>query len=570
MRVNSMHVKNFRTLEDIELRFDDCFTSISGRNNAGKTSTIKALQGLLKDKGNTSWWQDREGIEYLTSKTQWTSGEEPIQLTYTLSFSSVEDPGMFQFVLKIASIDNYLEPDFKLKVNLEYDETKTEDVTVYFNEQKLEKFASKEIHTKLSTSTLAMFHNSIEVGITGVLSGGYSRLAQSLLFTSAERNELTLEQEKLKKKIKKLAGKHRTELSDILGKLEEKYEVELTIFDKYLSGHIPLGLNLKDKSVDIPLNEWGTGTQNRTQVMMLILYANKIKLDSADENRITPIIIVEEPESFLHPSAQAEFGRVIRSLSRDLGIQIIISTHSPYMLCQEHPTSNILLDRKVIRKNLRKTEIVAIDDTNWMVPFSQILGLDNDSFAPWHAVIGTGLDCAIFVEGILDKQYLEYISSLNISGLTLPDGCEILAYDGKDALKNGIMLKFVLDKFQRVFVTFDLDALAELERPMKTLGLQRDLDYFAIGINESGRDCMEGLLPQDVVSTVYGSNSKLAMKASSSIAVDRKSAKNSLKQLMLTEFTSRKNWTKTDLNSFRPLFAAINSAFKRPPIMPAK
>ncbi|MBI6596015.1 AAA family ATPase, partial [Pseudomonas syringae] len=327
-------------------------------------------------------------------------------------------------------------------------------------------------------------------------------------------------------------------------------------------GHIPLEINLKDKSVDIPLSAWGTGTQNRTQVMMLILYANKIKEDMGGVNRITPIVIIEEPESFLHPSAQAEFGRIIRNLSRDLQIQIVTSTHSPYMLCQEHPESNILLDRKLYRKSLRQTEIVPVSEENWMSPFSNILGLANDSFSSWHAVIEAKKDCAIFVEGIIDKQYIEFIASLGVTGFSLPTGCEILPYEGKDALRNSILLKFVLEKFHKYLLTFDLDALNELDRPMRTLGLERDKHYHPIGISEPGKDCIEGLLPGEIPASVYSSNYSLVMKAQSQDPKDRKSAKNSLKALMLDAFKKRSDWTKNDLAGFKPLFSNITQAFK--------
>ena len=63
---------------------------------------------------------------------------------------------------------------------------------------------------------------------------------------------------------------------------------------------------------------------------MSILSASRIRQQAGDENRITPIIIIEEPESFLHPSAQAEFGRIIRGLARELEIQIIpFQLHQP-------------------------------------------------------------------------------------------------------------------------------------------------------------------------------------------------------------------------------------------------
>ena len=91
---------------------------------------------------------------------------------------------------------------------------------------------------------------------------------------------------------------------------------------------MPLGINLNDRNVDVPLDDWGSGTQNRTRILMAILQAHRIKTTASDDDKITPIVVIEEPESFLHPSAQGEFGRMLRDLSREFGIQIIVTTHS--------------------------------------------------------------------------------------------------------------------------------------------------------------------------------------------------------------------------------------------------
>jgi hypothetical protein len=37
--------------------------------------------------------------------------------------------------------------------------------------------------------------------------------------------------------------------------------------------------------------------------------------------------MIEEPECFLHPSAQAEFGRILRDLAEEFQVQVIITTH---------------------------------------------------------------------------------------------------------------------------------------------------------------------------------------------------------------------------------------------------
>ncbi|WP_415754600.1 ATP-dependent nuclease [Pseudomonas leptonychotis] len=562
MKLKSLHIRNFRTLEDFKVELQGDFSSISGKNNAGKTTIIKALQQLLKDTTKQGWWGEREGIAYASAKTQWVKDSPPIEIEYSLIFSKLTDPGIYNFVIKIAEIDHDLGDEFVLKVILRHQEKEDLKQDVYLNENQLEKYVAVEIYKRIESSTLAFFHNSAEVGLNGIFSGGAMRLVQELMFSGDERKELEAEQERLKKKVKKLAGKHRAELSGLLGRLEEKYDVELTVFDRYLSGNVPLGINLKDKNLEVPLSEWGTGTQNRTHIMMSILQANKIKNDTSDLNRVSPIILIEEPESFLHPSAQAEFGRVIRSLSRDLGIQIIITTHSPYMLCQEFPESNILLDRKLFRGTPKQTEVVPVESSSWMSPFSQILGLDHESFEPWQKVIGARKDNAILVEGIIDKEYLEHISSLNIPGFSLPEGIEVLPYQGKDSLKNSILLKFVLDKFDKSLVTFDLDAHNELSRIMSNLGLTEGTDYFAVGIDEPGKNCIEGLLPPNVISAVYSKNYSLAMKSSSPNPADRKSAKNELKRLLLEEFKKQHNIGKPELSGFKKLFTAISNKFK--------
>ena len=105
-----------------------------------------------------------------------------------------------------------------------------------------------------------------------------------MMLSKDEKEELIVEQERIKKKIKKFAQAHRGELAEMLEiRKEKKYEVELTIFDRLFNHAIPLGINLKDKGLEVPLDDWGSGTQNRTQIMMSILQASRIKQQQNDE-----------------------------------------------------------------------------------------------------------------------------------------------------------------------------------------------------------------------------------------------------------------------------------------------
>ncbi|MDC6495415.1 ATP-binding protein [Pseudomonas syringae] len=135
MKIVSMHVQNYKTLENIVIPFAETFNSISGKNNAGKTSVITALRGVLKDKGKENWWFGNQDIEYSSSLTQWTKAGTPIVLTYILKFSEAEDPGMYHFVIKIASLQNFDNREFLLKIELNHTDS-GRNAEVYINEKK--------------------------------------------------------------------------------------------------------------------------------------------------------------------------------------------------------------------------------------------------------------------------------------------------------------------------------------------------------------------------------------------------------------------------------------------------
>lgn len=561
MKIEKIKICNFRALEEVTVDFDGYFSSISGKNNAGKTTVVKSIKALLKGHKNSLYFfEEDDEVSYSSDKTQWTTGAPPISFEYTLSITKFSDPGLHSFIAKIAEIDN-LPDDFSLVVIMTIKEKNERATEILIGEKRLGKYETGEIFQRLSSSNIVFLHNSTS-GNNKLFYPTGAKSFHEMILSKDEKEELQKEQERIKRKVKRFAQDHKGELSGLLGKLEDSYEVELTVFEGFFRNSIPLGISLKDKNLEVPLDDWGAGTQNRTHIMMSILSASRIKQQKNDENRITPIIIIEEPESFLHPSAQAEFGRVIRGLARELGIQIIITTHSPYMLCQESPESNVLLDRRLFRGIPKGTKVVSVTSEQWMEPFSQILGLNDESIEPWRDAVKTKQDNAILVEGPLDKEYLEHISSLGIRGYKIPEGIDIVPYGGKDALKNSIMLKFVIEKFSRVFITFDLDAKHELERIMRQLSLVETADYMAVGMPEDGKECIEGLVPQSVLSRTYSKHTNLVMKMTSADAAKRKSAKNSLKRLILEELKQSGRPSSSELRGFKDIFANIDNAFK--------
>jgi len=142
----------------------------------------------------------------------------------------------------------------------------------------------------------------------------------------------------------------------------------------------------------------------------------------------------------------------------------------------------------------------------------------------------------------------------------LDNNIEIVPYGGKDTLKNTTLLQFVLKRFDRVFVTYDLDAQNDSQAALQRAGLSPSDQCLALGIQAPGRDCIEGILPNIVISSVAAKEVDLVM-AMGGATDARKSAKNSLKNKYLSEFMARTIFEKSDLKELSRIIRHINKYF---------
>jgi predicted ATP-dependent endonuclease of OLD family len=280
----------------------------------------------------------------------------------------------------------------------------------------------------------------------------------------------------------------------------------------------------------------------------------------ASAGKITPVIVIEEPESFLHPAAQAEFGRVLQDLAEEFQVQVIVTTHSPYLLSIGSPESNILLERRLRYKQLQETQRVDTAGDNWMEPFSLALGLESEEFKPWKRLLLAASDSILLVEGDGDRDYFEMLRDEAHGPNRLHFDGEIVSYDGTGSLANTVLLRFIKNRHKKLFVTYDLDAEQVVAKTLNALGLQRRNDFLPVGINAAGKRCIEGLLPDSITNAIYGANSALVQAATSGTKDEQTSAKNNLKKLLLAEFKSKAVPGNEYFAGFYQLVKVINKA----------
>jgi hypothetical protein len=199
-----------------------------------------------------------------------------------------------------------------------------------------------------------------------------------------------------------------------------------------------------------------------------------------------------------------------------------------------------------------------------MAPFSEHLGLAPAEFSSLRPVFSSYRSKVLLVEGEIDREYFDFLQKHRCSCDCLADDIEVVPYGGKDTLKNTLLVQFVLRKFDKVFVTYDLDAESEIRGALGRLELKENSDFMALGLGQPGKDCIEGLLPQRVLATVNGRETDLVMKLGSKDTKERRNAKDALKRKYLEEFTSRTDHEKEELKDLAKVVKTINAKLSGP------
>lgn len=561
MKIEKLNIENYRTIEKLEISLDSYYTAISGRNNSGKSNILRVLRFILGD--NSMFSGDDIEINYKSDFPIWKKNEtnESIKICATILLYKNFDSSLIKYVntfglgKKDEKEENItLELHFELKADIS-----NPIIKLIINEVEIEEYKSKEIVQKIRNTKTLIFHNSTQTD----MSWAFRRNVHGFIddFTSQSSAGLQSKKQALTKELKKLIEQHRKDLSQLIGRLEDKYDVGLN-FPGINLDRIPFEITLGEKDYDIPLEDWGSGTKNRTLILKSIFNAKRIVESEDTENKSTPVVIIEEPESFLHPSAQAEFGRILQDLSEEYKIQLICTTHSPYLLSHKSPKSNILINRKIERKKLREAYVEEVSDDNWKAPFETALGMIGPEFESLKDAFFSKDNTILFVEGKIDKEYFELLKDEKHGSNKLDFVGEIYSYDGFGFMTNNQLLKFIVDRFSRILITLDLDTSKKVEPNLKRVGLVKDKDYIIIGKDTSGKRNVEGLLTDIVINKVNAKNTDLVQGLMSDDKEEVKSAKNSLKGKYLEEMKQNSLPNEEYYGEFYKVVKKINKQLK--------
>jgi len=272
MRITDISAKNYRTLQTTTLTFSSNYCTISGKNNAGKSCVIRLLNLLFRSVASSPWAYDEPRLDYKEDRTQWVGTSETISVVYKLLLTKADDPALISFIEKISGLP-IADPSDVLTISYLMSEGDNLSIAVKVGFNDADDKAAKEIDKRIKDSNLLFLYNSTTRHEEFYFGRGRRRMFYEFVMSEDESKGLEEASKQVEKRIRKLVNAHKLALGTILGRLTERYDVEFSPLESSSARRMPLGINLRDRHVEVPLNDWGSGTQNRTHILMAVLAA---------------------------------------------------------------------------------------------------------------------------------------------------------------------------------------------------------------------------------------------------------------------------------------------------------
>ncbi len=342
--IKSVRIAGFRGLKNIEVELEQT-TVLTGMNNSGKTSFLKALQLALGNRLFLSpddfYIQGNEKAEKIIidlllisidqDGNQMTEFSEDWETLFTTNRIRTDDSSNSFVPLRTIIIFDSMKNNYKTQQSIlqAWPDFESEDKIGWFESE-------NGIKNSFRFDEIPFFYMDAQRDILEDIKLKSSYLGKML-------DKITYPKEVVKEIEAQIKALNETAVSssDILSTIKTTLKeldtamdshsegIDITPFTKKLRD-LSKGLSIyyTDQKDSFPMEYHGMGTRSWSSLLTLKSFISLLNSNAGnDDSPFFPILAIEEPEAHLHPNAQKKLYGQINTISG----QKIISTHSPYV-----------------------------------------------------------------------------------------------------------------------------------------------------------------------------------------------------------------------------------------------
>lgn len=349
MRLSRIEIENFRSIKQLDMTLGNC-TILVGKNNSGKSNIVRAIDLAL-------------GEKYVRlTKNDFFNQNELNKIGIKLHFDNLKDEEIDEIISEVkysvwvegeqydqARFYTLLRDTRKVRIELEIDSSSL-DRSIFLGDVYYKYFSNELKNAIITTVHIPAVRDYSQI----LKTTDYSFLGKLLskLYQKAEdakKRELELKLSNTKIVCNNIFLEHQKRLNDISNAIINHNGVTFSFIpsnpkDIYKKLEI-----LLDDGIDTGLDFKGSGIQSVVIISLFKLYS-EIKTGQA-------LLLIEEPELYLHPHANRHMANVLRNFCDNEGVQLIITTHSShYLLGKDVPEISL------VRKNGKETIVTQVAD----------------------------------------------------------------------------------------------------------------------------------------------------------------------------------------------------------------
>lgn len=351
VRISEIRIQNFRNIRDTGFIELENVTTLIGKNESGKTSTLEAINSFSENyrytdrdlSNSTSEVGDDEQIPIITLRFELT--DQLVEKFYPEISEDAKTP------LKITRT-KYFDNSYESHIEADVDEDEVELPTpniLYYDSYSL--ISDKATVEQINSGERDTFQNLLDLGDISIEDFDGSPLTQ---FNTIERAENRIE-DKLNN------AWSQKSLNVNLNWNDSEQTVHLLIQDQFNPGSA-----VDERPLTYP-SQRSEGFQ-----WFLSFYINLLA-ESNGSGLESKVLLLDDPAVYLHPEGKRDWLESVNDIGKDE--QVVFSSHSPYLIDKRYP-SRIRAVEDTPRGGTKIREDIFESDSHTLEPLRNALGVD--------------------------------------------------------------------------------------------------------------------------------------------------------------------------------------------------